>query len=277
MKGESHSWLLQNDRGFTYTPDLPAHSEILSGSWWPSDYKGPPLVSVVEDVVKAFDVKVGDQITVNILGRDITATIANTRSVNWMNFTVNFAITFAPGTLDAAPHSWLATVVADPSKEASIQRNITAKFPNISMIRLSDAISAAQTILGNMANAVRGTAAISLITGIFVLAGSLAATRTQRVYDIVILKVLGVPRSTLIIGFILEFILLGVIAASLSLALGTLISWAVMSQLMNLPWHFYPIPATLTSLSGAILTLIIGWIVTGRVLSASAAEHLRNE
>ena len=128
-----------------------------------------------------------------------------------------------------------------------------------------------------MANAVRGTAAIALITGVFVLAGSLAATRTQRVYDIVILKVLGVPRSTLIVSFILEFAVLGLIAASLSLALGTIISWAVMSQLMNLPWHFYPLPAILTSLSGAALTLAIGWIVTGRVLSASAATHLRNE
>lgn len=277
IKDGSQRWLLQNDRGFTYTPDLPAHSEILSGSWWPSDYKGPPLISVVEDVVKAFDVKVGDKITVNILGRDITATVANTRSVNWMNFTVNFAITFAPGALDSAPHSWLATVVADPTKEAAIQRNITSEFPNISMIRLSEAISAAQTILGNMANAVRGTAAIALITGVLVLAGSLAATRTQRVYDIVIFKVLGIPRSTLIIGFVLEFIFLGLIAASLSLALGTAISWAVMSQLMNLPWHFYPLPAILTSLSGAVLTLIIGWLVTGRVLSSSPAIHLRNE
>lgn len=277
IKGDNERWLLQNDRGFTYTADLPAHSEILSGTWWPSDYTGPPLVSVVEDVVKAFGVGVGDHITVNILGRDITATIANTRSVNWMNFTVNFAITFAPGTLESAPHSWLATVVADPAAETTIQRNITARFPNISMIRLSDAISAAQTILGNMANAVRGTAAIALITGIFVLAGSLAATRTQRVYDIVILKVLGIPRSTLLIGFVVEFMLLGMISAALSLALGTMISWAVMSQLMNLPWHFYPLPAILTSLSGALLTLAIGWLVTGRVLSASAATYLRNE
>lgn len=277
IKDGSERWLLQNDRGFTYTPDLPAHSQILSGAWWPSNYKGPPLISVVEDVVKAFGVKVGDKITVNILGRDITATIANTRSVNWMNFTVNFAITFSPGALDSAPHSWLATVVAEPERESSIQRNITTRFPNISMIRLSEAINAAQTILGNMANAVRGTAVIALITGIFVLAGSLAATRTQRVYDIVILKVLGIPRSTLVSAFVLEFILLGLIAASLSLALGTTISWAVMSQLMNLPWHFYPLPALLTSLSGVLLTLAIGWMVTGRVLSASAAIHLRNE
>lgn len=277
LKDNAERWLLQNDRGFTYTADLPAHSEITSGEWWPADYAGPPLVSVVEDVVRGFGVGVGDEITVNILGRDITAKIANTRTVNWMNFTVNFAITFAPGTLEGAPHSWLATVVADPAQETVIQRNIGAAFPNISMIRLSDAVGAASETLGNMANAVRATALVAVVTGMLVLAGSLAATRMQRVYDIVILKVLGIPRRTLVWGFLFEFGLLGLIAGALSLGLGVAISWAVMAPLMDLPWHLYPFPAIVTALAGAGLTILIGWLVTGRVLSASAAEYLRNE
>ena len=273
----SERWLLQNDRGFTYTSKLPAHSEILSGEWWPTDYQGPPLISVVDDVVRGFNVGVGDEITVNILGRDITAKIANTRSVNWMNFTVNFAITFAPGTLETAPHSWLATVVADPEREVEIQRNIGKAYPNISMIRLSDAVNAATDILGNMANAVRITALVAVITGILVLAGSLAATRLQRTYDIVILKVLGIARHTLIAAFLFEFALLGLFASGLALLLGVAVSWGVMVPLMDLPWRLYPLPAILTAVAGAGLTMVIGWLVTGRVLSASAAQHLRNE
>ncbi len=274
---EEERWLLQNDRGFTYTNSLPAHSEVTAGEWWPADYKGPPLVSVVEDVERGFGVKPGDKITVNILGRDITATIANVRSVNWMNFTINFAITFAPGTLEAAPHSWLATVVADPAQEAVIQRNLSAAFPNITMIRLSDAVEAAGGILGNMATAVRITALVAVITGILVLAGSLAATRTQRLYDTVVLKVLGVRNRTLLAGFLAEFGALGVLAGLLSLALGCVVSWAVMVPLMDLGWHFYVVPALLTGGAGLVLTLVIGWVVTGRVLSAPAAPHLRNE
>jgi putative ABC transport system permease protein len=274
---KSESWLLQNDRGFTYETVLPAHSEITSGEWWPADYKGTPLISVVEDVERGFGVKPGDQITVNILGRDITATIANTRSVNWMNMTINFAITFAPGTLEAAPHSWLATVVAEPEQEAHIQRMIGAEFPNISMIRLSDAVDAIGSVLGNIATAVRITALVAVATGILVLAGSLAASRMQRLYDVVILKVLGIKNRTLVEGFLFEFCLLGLCAGLLSMLLGLAVSWAVMVTMMELQWSFYPIPALITALGGIGLTMMIGWLSTGRVLYTPVAEHLRSD
>lgn len=274
---KSESWLLQNDRGFTYTAELPAHSEITQGAWWPGDYQGPPLISVVDDVQRGFGVGPGDEITVNILGRDITAKIANTRTVNWMNFTINFAITFAPGTLEAAPHSWLATVVADPAKEAEIQRAIGRAFPNISMIRLSDAVKAAGDIMANIATAVRVTAIVAIVTGILVLAGSLAATRTQRLYDVVILKVLGIRSRTLVRGFLFEFALLGALAGLVSIFLGMAVSWAVMGPLMDLRWHFYPLPAILTAAAGVALTTMIGWLITGRVLSSPVAPHLRSD
>lgn len=274
---KSESWLLHADRGFTYTSELPAHSEITSGEWWPADYKGPPLVSVVEDVERGFDVKVGDEIVVNILGRDITAKIANVRSVNWMNFTISYAITFAPGVLEGAPHSWLATVVADPSAENVIQKNIGKAYPNISMIRISESIEAAGNILGNIATAVRITAIVAIVTGILVLSGSLAATRTQRLYDVVILKVLGVRNRTLMQGFLLEFGLLGLLAGGLSIGLGSIVSWAVMEQLMGLGWQFYLTPVLLTGFAGLGLTMLIGWLITGRILATPAAAHLRNE
>lgn len=274
---QSESWLLQNDRGFTYTDKLPAHSEITSGEWWPENYKGPPLISVVEDVERGFNVKPGDKITVNILGRDITAKIANVRSVNWMNMTINYAITFAPGVLEAAPHSWLATVVADPDAETAIQRAMGKAYPNVTMIRLTESIQAAGDILGKIATAVQVTALVAILTGILVLSGSLAATRTQRLYDVVILKVLGIHNRTLMQGFLLEFGLLGLVAGGLSLILGSVISWAVLKFLMNLGWSFYLGPALLTGSAGILLTLLIGWIITGRILSTPAAAHLRNE
>lgn len=274
---KSESWLLQNDRGFTYETVLPAHSEITSGEWWPHDYQGAPLVSVVEDVTRGFGVKVGDTITVNILGRDITATIANTRTVNWLNMTINFAITFAPGTLEAAPHNWLATVVAEPTQEAHIQRVIGAAFPNISMIRLADVIDAVGDLLGNMATAVRVTALVAVITGLLVLAGSLAASRMQRLYDVVILKVLGIRHRILLQGFLFEFCLLGLCAGLLSVGLGLVVSWVIMERMMELTWVFYPVPAIATALGGVVLTVLIGWMVTGRILNAEVAPHLRND
>lgn len=277
LKDETEKWLLQNDRGFTYTADRPAHSNITSGAWWPSDYKGPPLISVVDDVERGFGVRVGDIMVLNILGREIEARVANIRSVDWTTFTINFAITFAPGTLEGAPHTWLATVVADPGQEAVIQKAITQSFPNISMIRVSDAIQTAQTIMQSVADAVRVTALVAVVTGIFVLAGSLAATRAQRLYDVVVLKVLGISPRTLRRAFLFEFAALGGVAGMLALGLGTVMSWAVIDRLMDLKWVFLWQPALVTLALALTLTLGLGWFMTGRILGQSAAPYLRND
>lgn len=270
-------WLLQNDRGFTYTPIQPAHSEITSGSWWPENYKGPPLVSVVDDVERGFGVKPGDTITVTILGRDITATIANVREVNWTSFTINFAITFAPGALESAPHNWLATVIAPPESEADLQRAISKKFPNISMVRVSEAVKSIQDILGQMVMAVRVMAILALITGIFVLAGALMASRSQRAYDVVILKVMGAPQSLLVKGLCLEFALLGFIAAGLAGSLGLMISWGIMEPLMDLGWTFYPGTASIIILSGVGVIFVVGITILHSIFKSPVRGYLQDE
>lgn len=271
------SWLLQNDRGFTYTPTQPAHSTVTAGTWWPENYSGEPLVSVVDDVERGFGVKPGDKITVSILGRDITATIANVREVNWTSFTINFAITFAPGTLEGAPHTWLATVVAPPDQEAALQKAIAKSFPNISMVRVSEAVKSVQDILGQMVLAIRIMAVLALTTGLFVLAGTLSATRLQRVYDSVILKVIGVPQRQLTWGLVLEFLVLGIIAATLATVLGLIISWGIMDPLMDLGWTFYPALSAGVVASGALVILAVGILTLHRVLRSPVFHYLRNE
>ncbi|MDY0028734.1 MAG: hypothetical protein RBR86_02200 [Pseudobdellovibrionaceae bacterium] len=275
LKDARERWLLQNDRGFTYLSEQPAHSEITAGEWWPTDYKGPPLVSVVDDVERGFGVKPGDTITVTILGRDITATIANVREVNWTNFTINFAITFSPGVLEAAPHNWLATVVAPPEAEADLQKKISASFPNISLVRVSDAVQSLQLLLDQMVMAVRIMAILALVTGVFVLSGALLATRMRRSYDAVILKVLGAPQSLLLKSLCLEFLMLGGVAALLAGGLGLVISWGVMVPLMDWSWNFYPMTTIVIVSSGALVIFLTGIVMLKSVLSNSVRSYLQ--
>lgn len=277
LKDKRESWLLANERGFTYTSDLPAHSKIISGKWWPADYQGPPLISVVDDVERGFGVKPGDKMVVSVLGREIETEIANIREVNWTNFTVNFAITFAPGVLEAAPHSWLATVVAPPEKETEIQRAVTRAFPNISMIRISEAIETVSNLLNQMNQAIRVMALLTLATGLLVLAESLIATRARRSYDTIILKVVGVPQSTLRTTLLIEFVILGLIAAISAAVIATGVSWAVMSLWMDLEWGFYPVLVLITiaiSLGAIVLT---SWLVLRNLLQSAPGPYLRND
>lgn len=277
LKDKKESWLLNNDRGFTYMSDMPKHSKIMDGAWWPKDYQGPPLISVVDDVQRGFGVKPGDTMELMILGRTFEAKIANVREVNWTTFTINFAITFAPGTLEGAPHNWLGTVVADPAQEAAMQRAVTKQFPNISMVRVSDAVDAVENMLGQMNQAVRVMALLAVLTGIFVLAGALMATRMQRMYDVVILKVLGASRRVLQKALVIELALLGLASASIAIVFGTIISWAVLGVFMDLPWAFYPLQAIGAAALGWAFIMLTGWLTLGRVLGSPAAPYLRNE
>lgn len=277
LRDKRESWLLNNDRGFTYTAIQPAHSVITAGSWWPTDYSGPPLVSIVDDVQRAFGIGIGDKITVQILGRNITATVANVREVNWTTFTVNFAMTFSPGVLETAPHSWLATIVADPVHENAIQRAVTAAYPNISMVRVTDAINTVSTLLGHMNTAVRAMSFLALVTGAIVLAQALLATRAVRLYDTTILKVIGVGRRALLTAYAMELALLGFVAVAFALLCGVIISYAVFDLWMDLPWNFYPSVALGTACAGWLAVMVTGAVALGHVVDRPVLGYLRND
>jgi putative ABC transport system permease protein len=271
------SWLLSNDRGFTFTSDLPAHSEILEGAWWPANYSGQPIVSVVKDVQNAFAVKPGNTMTFSILGREITAKVANVRDVNWANFTINFAITFAPGALDAAPYSSLATVVATGDAENILQRKIVRVFPNVTMINVKDAIDTFSQLMNKMNIAVQVMAFITLITGLIVLVESLLAARQERKYETVVLKVIGFSPGRLRNIMLYEYVLLGGVAVGFSALFGTLISRLIIHDWMGFEWNFYPGLVAQTIMFSMMIIVGVSWLVQRGILKSSVMEQLRND
>src|SRR3546814_2716401 len=94
-----------SDLGLTYSPALPNGSELVSGQWWAAGYKGPPLVSVEQEVATSLGLKLGDTLSVNVLGVEVQATVASFRTVTWDNFGLNYVLVFSPGTFEAAPHN----------------------------------------------------------------------------------------------------------------------------------------------------------------------------
>lgn len=123
------AWVLRGDRGLTYSPVLPKGSSLTQGQWWAPDYNGPPLVSVEADVAKSLALKIGDTLSVNVLGVEVQARVASFRSVEWDNFGLNYALVFSPGTFDAAPHNMVATVAVGPQAETALARSIPRAFP----------------------------------------------------------------------------------------------------------------------------------------------------
>src|ERR1700688_4236569 len=103
-------WVLQSDRGLTYTGEIPRGSKVVEGQWWSADYDCPPLVSLEKKIADGLRLKIGDEIVVNVLGRDIPARIANLRNIDWQGLGINFVLVFSPNAFKGAPHTHIATL-----------------------------------------------------------------------------------------------------------------------------------------------------------------------
>jgi putative ABC transport system permease protein len=269
------AWAVDSDRGLTYAAAQPAGSTIVDGQWWPADYKGPPLISLDANLAKGFHLKVGDTLTVNVLGRDFEATIGNLRQIDWSSLGINFAIIFAPGTLEAAPHSFIAVAHADPQAEERVLREVTDRLPTVSAIRVKDALDAVNAILSSIGAAARAVGALSLVAGTLVLGGAMIAGHQRRVQDAVILKVLGATRCDVMAANLLEYAMLGLATAVLSAMIGSLASWAVVTQMMHADWSWLPLTIALTLILGLAATVFLGLIGAWAALGQKAAPILR--
>jgi len=270
-------WATRNERGLTYAASPPDGSTVVAGEWWPADYDGPPLLSFDAELAAGMGLDIGDTMTLNVLGRDVTATIANLRRIDWATLGINFTIVFAPGTLEGAPQTHIATVHVPPEEESRLLRAVTDALPNVSAIRVKDALEAINKIIGDIADAMRLTASVALIAGMLVLAGAVTAGHQRRVYDAVVLKVLGARRADVLRAFLLEYGLMGLAAGLIAAALGTLAGWAVITGVMEAEWTFLPVTVAITGAACVALTLLFGFAGTWRALNRKAAPLLRNE
>ncbi|HTO80709.1 MAG TPA: FtsX-like permease family protein [Methylomirabilota bacterium] len=270
-------WVLEGDRGITWSTTVPRGSRIVAGDWWPADYRGPPLISLDREVADAFALKLGDSITVNVMGREITGRIASLRELDWSTLAINFVMIFSPGILEGAPQTQIATARIATDREVALQKAVADRFANVSSIRVKDALEAVARILAAVGDAVRLSASITLLAGILVLGGAIVAGHHRRVYDAVLFKVLGATRADIIRAFLLEYGILGLITGLLAAAAGTLAGYLFQAEVMDSPWTFLPGTVALTALLGTVITLGFGIAGTWWALSRPAAPLLRNE
>jgi len=269
-------WALRNERGLTYARTPPPGSEIVAGSWWPADHAGPPLISFDADIAAGMGLGVGDTLTVNVLGREVTATIANLRRIRWTSLAINFTIVFAPGTLEGAPQTHIATVRIDPDQEGALLAAVTDRFVNVSAIRVRDALEAVEGVLASIGEAAGATAALTLLAGLLVLAGAIAASQHRRIREAVVLKVVGATRRDLLVVHAVEYGLLGLATAAIAAVLGTLAAWLVLTQAMRAPWTFLPGPVAATVAIAVLITVAMGFAGSWRALGRRPAPVLRN-
>jgi putative ABC transport system permease protein len=274
---KDQEWVLRGDRGLTWSAAPPPGAKIVAGQWWPEDYTGEPLISLDQGTAEGFGLKLGDRITVNLLGREVTGSIANLRAVDWSSLSINFVMVFSPGLMESAPQTNIATVRVPEDEEGALMNRVAAQFPNISAIRVKDALATALDLLTQVGGAIRGTALATLGAGILVLAGAVAAGREKRIYEAVLLKMLGGRRRDIAFGYLWEFGLLAVISAALSVVLGALGAWLFLVLKVKAALVFAPALVALVLAIALALALLLGFWGSWQALGAKAAPYLRNE
>jgi putative ABC transport system permease protein len=274
-------WVLNGDRGLSYSDTVPQGSKVVAGTWWGGDYAGEPLVSFEADMAGKLGLKLGDTVTVNALGRNITARIANLREVKWESLAINFFMVFSPNTLKSAPHNLLVTVALPEGtplpKEVAAMRELGRAYPAVTAIRVKDVLDAFNAMFAKVMLAVRIAGSVTLLAGALVLAGALATAQRRRILEAVILKTLGATRRRILTSHFLEYLLLAAATALFAAALGSAAAWLVVTQVMNIAFSFSAGAVALALALSMGLVLVFGGVGTWAVLRAPAVPVLRSE
>ncbi|WP_038972617.1 ABC transporter permease, partial [Bradyrhizobium genomosp. III] len=272
-------WVLQSDRGLTYTGELPKGSKVVEGEWWSADYSGPPLVSMEKKIADGLGLKLGDEVVVNVLGRDIPAKIGNLRTIDWQGMGINFVLVFSPNAFKGAPHTHIATLTetgGTAAGDGKIIKQVADAYPMVTSVRVREVMETVGSVVTNLALAIRGASAVTLISAILVLGGALAAGHRHRVYDAVILKTLGATRLRLLGAYALEYLLIGLATAVFGVISGSIAAWMIVTRLMTLSFVWQAGSAAGVVAAALVVTVGLGLAGTLLALNKKPATVLRN-
>jgi putative ABC transport system permease protein len=271
-------WYFTREYVLTFLDQLPKDNTLVKGEWWkPGQVFSTPQVSVEEDAAMHLGLTIGSTVEFDIQGATVSAEVSSIRQVEWGNFSTNFYMILSPDSIVGAPFTYVGTVRVSAEQEVPLQQAVVASFPNISAIHIGDVLDGFARVLDRLSLAIRAVALFCVVAGGLVMAAALAATRYRRLYESVILKALGATRSLIARAFAMEYALLGAVAGLIGLTLGSVLAWALVRYVFDLPWTIHPRVLGIGLLLTMLLTLIVGFASTYRILGQRPLAVLRHE
>ncbi len=269
--------LFRGDTALSWAREMPEGTEITDGSWWASDYAGAPLVSLSTDMRDGLDLRVGDTITLSISGRPVEMTIASFRQIDERGPEFSFRIVVSPGLIEGAPQSYFGSLKAAPGQAAAAEAALVTALPQVSFVPVGEALDRVQALFDGLVDAIALVSGTAVVAGVLVLAGALSVGRSQREADAVVMKVLGARRGQVIAAFLIEYALLGALAAGLALAIAIAGAWAASSLLLEIGFGVDGVQVLVFSLAIIAVTTATGAATTWSAMSSRPAVRLREE
>ena len=264
----------------TYRAEMDENESLINGSWWTAAGAGDvPEVSVEEEMAGRLKVTPGDSMTFDISGRKITTRVANIRKLDLRNTRTAFVFVFRPGVLEKAPHTFAATVLkrASATDRQRLQRDVLEALPNIQIFDVADIVATVQRLVSNFVLAISFVGSFVILSGILILIGSIALTKSQRIYENAILKTLGAKRPTLTAILFAEYGLLGLLSGLIGAGFAVLLSFAVSRYVLEIDWEFDPWLTVGGILLTALIVMVVGAAASFDVLFRKPLSTLRSQ
>ncbi|MBI5940739.1 MAG: FtsX-like permease family protein [Caulobacterales bacterium] len=274
---QSERWAYDNDIQVSVIGPEPKEAGVVEGRWWPADYAGEPVIAMEADAARGAGLKVGDRITLNVLGREIDVKVAALRKVDWGGFGPAFPIIIDPAALEGAVLQQVAIAKANKAQEAAVTRALGQDFPMVNVISVREQLEAATEMLDRLVLAVQGAASVAALAGLLVLAGAIAAGARARAREAATLKVLGGSRLQILTAYGVEYGAVGLIAGLAGIALGYAAAWPVVVKVFEPKWSvdWAGVAALLGAAAG--LATVGGLLAAMQALSKRPAPVLRAE
>jgi len=277
-RGDDRTWYFTRDYVLTWAAEVPTTNRISRGRWWTAaEAAARARISVEADAAKYLGVDVGSTLTFDVQGVRITAEVMSLREVDWQTLSTNFFVIFSQGALDGAPTTFVATARVPRAREAPLQDAVTARLPNVTAVPVRDVLERVASVLDRIAVAVRVMALLTVATGLVVMAGALAASRSQRLYESVVLRALGATRGAVARAFAVEYACLGAVAGLGGTLLAVALAWGVLRFVLEVPPHVPPAALALGILLSTGVALAVGFLATFRLLGQKPLPILRQE
>ncbi len=238
-EGERAQRLVRREFNLSWTTRLQSDNRILEGRWWGESGGEEPLFSVEKGLAESLGIDMGDELTFNLAGREVSGRVASLRSVQWDSFQPNFFVIGTPGLLGEHPATYITSFYLDPAKQGVLPELI-AGFPSVTVIDVSSMMSQVREIIARGSAAVEYVFLFTLAAGLLVLYAGIQASREHRRQESAILRTLGLTRRRLLLAVGVEFLVLGALAGLLASSCAGLIGWMVSLELFDLDYRFNP-------------------------------------
>jgi putative ABC transport system permease protein len=268
---------LAREFNLTYYDRLLGDEKIIEGKTlfrkdWPEQQ-----VSVLDTVVKMHKMAVGDTIAFRVQGVPMSARIASVRTRTGSGFTPFFYFVFPQAVLEEAPHTFFCAARLDKERIAGFQNKVVSRFPNISVIDLTETVTIFGRIMARLSLIVRFFTSFSMAAGILIVVSSVFATRYARIQEAVYFTILGARRRFVLAVFAAESMLLGLTSGCIALFIAQVGSLIVCRRSFDLEYRAYPGLSLLMVLATALLVLCVGMAASVSILRQKPVSFLREQ